>query len=119
FRNCIFFGSSRDELGLQDISGGSVPSLFDIRFENCILKVDRLFGQQDSLYADFFTSDFCADCINGTRNDTLFAAPNEDDYMLDSLSIAEGQARPLPGVNIDINNNERDPNEPDIGCFEY
>ena len=119
FRNCIFFGSSRDELNLNDISGGSVPSLFDIRFENCILKTDRLFEQQDSLYADFFTSDLCVDCINGTRDDPLFADSNEDNYRLDTLSIAEGQARPLPGLKIDIDNNERDPSEPDIGCFEY
>lgn len=119
FRNCIFFGSSRDELGLQDISGGSIPSLFDIQFENCILKADRLLGLQDSLYADFFTADDCINCINGTRNDTLFAAPNEDNYMLDTLSIAEGQAKPLPGVGIDLDNNERDPSSPDIGCFEY
>ena len=119
FRNCIFFGSSRDELDLNDISGGSVPGLFDIRFDHCILKAERLFEQQDSLYADFFNSALCVDCINGTRDDTLFAAPNEDDYMLDTLSIAEGQARPIPGVDIDINNNERDSNEPDMGCFEY
>jgi len=119
FRNCIFFGSARDELSFSDISGGQVPGLFDVQFSHCILKVDQLLEQQDSLYKDFLSSPDCINCINATREDTLFANPNEDNYLLDSLSIAEEQARPLPGISIDLNNNERDPMQPDIGCFEY
>jgi hypothetical protein len=117
FRNSIFFGSSRDELNLQDISGGEVPSFFDIQFEHCIVKLDQVLDQE--LYADFFESGICKNCINGTRDDTLFVSPSENAYYLDSLSIAEGMATPLPGITIDIDNNERDANMPDIGCCEY
>lgn len=119
FRNCIFFGTSRDELQFSDVSGGSVPQLFQVKFENCIVKVDQLLEQQEGLYANFLESDACINCINGERSDTLFADPNEDVYLLDSLSIAEGMARPLPVITTDLVGNERDPVTPDVGCFEY
>ncbi len=119
FRNSIFFGSSRDELRFSDISGGDAPFLFDVRFENCIVKVDQLLTQQDGLYAGFLESGDCSNCINASRDDALFAAPNEDNYLLDTLSVAEGMALPLPGITADLDNNQRDAQAPDIGCYEY
>lgn len=119
FRNCIFFGTSRDELQLSDISGGSVPQLFQVQLENCIVKVDQLLEQQDGLYANFLDSEACKNCINAERTDPLFADPNADVYLLDTLSVAEGMARPLPNITDDLAGNERDPIAPDIGCFEY
>ncbi len=119
FRNCIFFGSSRDELQFSDISAGTAPQLFQIKFEHCIIKVDQLLEQQEGLYANFLESEDCENCINAERTDTLFADPNGDVYYLDSLSIAEGSARPLPGISTDLDGNDRDAEAPDIGCFEY
>lgn len=118
FRNCIFFGSRRDEVGLSDLYGGQQPGAFDIGFQNCIVRVDELLEQQGGLYAGFLENQ-CATCINATRDDALFADPNEDDYHLDTLSIAEGMALPLPGIEIDLEGNRRDEAAPDIGCFEY
>lgn len=118
FRNCIFFGSRRDELGLSDLYGGQQPNAFDIKFENCIVRVDELLEQQDGLYAGFLENQ-CATCINATRDEALFADPNEDDYHLDTLSIAEGMALPIPGIGIDLEGNMRDGAAPDIGCYEY
>ncbi|MCB0558514.1 MAG: right-handed parallel beta-helix repeat-containing protein [Lewinellaceae bacterium] len=118
FRNCIFFGSRRDEVGLSDLYGGQQPSSFDIDFQNCIIRIDELLKQQDGLFADFLENQ-CATCINATRDDALFAAPNEDDYHLDTLSIAEGRALPISGIEIDLEGNMRDGAAPDIGCFEY
>jgi len=120
FENSIIFGSRRDEINLADISGGTDPSLFTVSFEDCIVKVDELLEQQDGLYADFFET-FCEPCINGESDDPLFVDPNEDDYYLDSLSIAIGQASPVAfpqPVTIDLENRERDPAAPDIGCYE-
>ncbi|MCO6493077.1 MAG: right-handed parallel beta-helix repeat-containing protein [Phaeodactylibacter sp.] len=118
FRNCIFFGSRRDEVSLSDLYAGQNPNAFDVEFRNCIVRVDRLLDQQDGLYADFFEKQ-CATCINATRDDALFADPNEDDYHLDTLSIAEGMALPIPGIETDLEGNMRDEAAPDIGCFEY
>ena len=117
FRNCIFFGSRRDEVSLSDIYGGQQPNAFDVEFQNCIVRVDELLTQQDGLYADFLENQ-CATCINATRDDALFAGPNEDDYHLDTLSIAEGMALPLTGIGIDLEGNMRDATAPDIGCYE-
>ena len=119
FRNCIFFGTSRDELQFADISGGTVPELFQVNFENCIVKVDQLLDQQDGLYANFLESEACKNCINGERTDPLFTDANGDVYTLDTLSIAEGMAGPIPGITTDLPGNDRDPVQPDIGCFEY
>ncbi len=118
FRNCIFFGSRSDEVGLSDLYGGQQPNAFDISFQNCIVRVDKLLEQQDGLYAGFFENQ-CATCINATRDDALFADPNEDDYHLDTLSVAEGMALPVPGIEIDLEGNMRDGAAPDIGCYEY
>jgi hypothetical protein len=118
FTNCIFFGSRADELQLSDLFGGQAPDFFDVRFLNCVVRVDRLLTQQSGLYASFFENQ-CATCIRGNRDDKLFANVNERDFRLDSLSIALGQALPLPGIPIDLEGKMRDPLMPDVGCYEY
>ena len=42
--------------------------------------------------------DFCRDCIVVQNSDALFFDPGDDDYHLDTLSIAEGKALSLPVV---------------------
>lgn len=115
FYNCIVFGSRRDEVNLADFSGGQT-GFFSYHFENCIVRVDELLDEE-SPYKDFL--DNCNNCINGVFSDTLFFDVNEDDYHLDTLSIAEEMAIPLNGIGIDLEGNERDMQNPDIGCFEY
>ncbi len=123
FYNCIFFGSRRDQLQLSDITSRQTPDMFKVNFQNCVVRVDDLLDQQNNLYADFFET-LCTACINGVREDKLFKDLNEDDYHLDSLSIAIERATPVrpPDFNIlisnDLENNTRDTERPDIGCFE-
>lgn len=120
FRNCIFFGTRRDEIILNDFNAGEDNRLFNPFFQNCVVKVDELLSQSDSLYADFFETR-CRDCLNATRDSILFTSPNEDIYTLDSLSIAEGQGIPIRFPNpivTDIDGTLRDTEMPDIGCFE-
>lgn len=120
FINCILFGSRRDQLILSDISQGQSPALFNVQFQNCIVRVDELLKEQNGLYKDFLGKQ-CLSCINGNGQDKLFKNPNDDDYRLDSLSIAEGKAIPvdLPRpVFIDLEGKQRDTNNPDIGCYE-
>jgi hypothetical protein len=38
---------------------------------------------------------------------------------LDTLSIAEMKAFPIPNITSDILGRGRDAQKPDIGCFEY
>lgn len=120
FKNSIIFGSQNDEIELADARGGENPAQFNIKFEDCIVKVRDLLTVGDGLYADFFEKQ-CEPCINGDRNDALFVDANEDDYRLDSLSIAEGMAKPIDfprPINIDLEGKPRDAQTPDIGCYE-
>lgn len=117
FRNSIFFGSQRDEITLDDGFDGEQADMFNIQFQDCIVRVDDLLEADEGAYSNFFVEQ-CSPCINGERNDILFVGPNEDDYHLDSLSIAIDVAASLPGIMTDLENNTRD-TSPDIGCYEY
>jgi hypothetical protein len=114
FENCILFGSRRDELEFADISGGQL-GWFNISFENCVVRVEELLEQQDGLYFNFFNEQ-CDNCLNGDRETILFVDANGDDYHLDSLSVADGFAKPN-AIQFDIEGNERDPVMPDAGLF--
>lgn len=112
FKNSIIFGSRSDEIELTNFP----ESAFDYNFENCIVKVDDLVGEDDT--PDFF--DNCIPCQPGAgeTNVVLFKDPSEDDYNLDSLSIADGFGTPIARVTTDILGVTRDASTPDAGCFE-
>lgn len=112
FQNSIIFGSRRDEISLFKVPEADL----NYQFENCIVRVDEL-DDEGGNYVDFF--DNCDPCINATNTDVVFFAVDEDDYHLDTLSIAEGQAMVIPSIQFDLDGEERDPSNPDIGCFEY
>lgn len=116
FRNCIFFGSRRDEIILSDASERTDPSLFQLNMQNCVVKVDELLTNNNGRYANFFDT-YCIDCVNGDRDDALFLAQSEDDYHLDTLSIARGLAIPITGLTEDLEGTPRDA-DPDAGCYE-
>jgi hypothetical protein len=114
FRNSLIYGSSRDVIALIDGVGEQDPSFFKYRFENCVVKVNELLDERG--HPDFF--DFCDPCLNGERNELVFIDPDEKDYHLDSLSIALEQAKPILAISKDIDGNDRDPERPDVGCYE-
>lgn len=115
WKNSIIFGSRQDELDLFDVVGDQAPGFFNYNFENCIVKIDELTDEER--YANFF--DFCNPCINGTSNDVLFLNVEEDDYHLDTLSIAEQQAMSILEIPMDLDGVARDAATPDIGCYEF
>ena len=90
--------------------------MFDVRFENCVVRSERLLTDNDGLYANFFES-YCQNCVNGASQDPLFVSTEEDDYHLDTLSIAINVGAPLSGLEIDLDGVTRDAT-PDAGCFE-
>lgn len=116
FRNCIFFGSRRDQVLLADYTGRSDPNLFDVSFQNCVVRTERLLTDNSGLYADFFDT-YCRDCVNGNSQDRLFLNLEEDDYHLDTLSIAKDVGVPLSGLELDLDGVSRD-DRPDAGCYE-
>ena len=112
FKNSIIYGSRSDEIDLIDFGDTS----FDYNFENCVVRVDDLLDEDST--PDFFYN--CTPCIpgRGESNVVLFKDPSENDFTLDSLSIADGYAEPLFNLNTDILGVMRDGSMPDAGCFE-
>ncbi|MBK8565079.1 MAG: right-handed parallel beta-helix repeat-containing protein [Saprospiraceae bacterium] len=115
FTNCILYGSKRDEITISDFTDGN-DFYLQYAFDHCIIRVDDLLDP-DTGFPDFF--DHCNACLTPTSQEALFADVNEDDYYLDTLSVAERMAVPLPGILLDLVGTERDAATPDIGCFEY
>lgn len=117
FRNSIIYGSLRDEILLVDFTGnqGADRFAFNYQLEDCIVREDELDDPEEG-FPDFY--DYCA-CINAQPNEAIFASVNEDDYHLDTLSIAEEKGVPLNGISFDLEGNGRDMQKPDLGCFEY
>ncbi|HFC00091.1 MAG TPA: hypothetical protein ENJ53_04735 [Phaeodactylibacter sp.] len=121
FKNSIIFGSKKDEISMFDGDGcdEGLPSPIIYTFENCIVRVDELVNNpDDTRFSDFFQ--FCDPCQNADNNDAVFLNPNEDDYHLDTLSIAEMKAETV-SVTVDLDGNMRGENgeAPDEGCYEY
>ncbi len=120
FVNSIIVGSQNDELETSDISDRKNPALFNVQFQDCIVRVDDLLRNLNGQYADFFEA-FCKPCVNATRNDKLFVDENEGKFQLDSLSIADGKAKPVfspRSITIDLEGKNRSATAPDIGAYE-
>ena len=118
FNNCIISGSRNDELVMSDFFGGNSFFDFNIQFDHCIVQVKDMLDPIEGAYPNFFEN-FTTDCINTVYGDTLFVSINENDYQLDTLSIAEEAAKVINGISLDLLNRPRDATNPDIGCFEY
>lgn len=115
FTNCIIFGSKRDEISIADFEPGNSFYL-NYELDHCIVRVDELLDPETG-FPDFF--DHCNACLTPSTQDALFVDTGEDNYQLDTLSVAEQMAVPVPGISIDLIGKERDPVKPDIGCYEY
>jgi hypothetical protein len=114
FSNCIFAGNDSDEIFPIDWTNGEEPDLFNYSFRNCAVTVDEILDPD--LFPNFF--DNCEDCISLTFNDTLFLDIDNDDFSLDTMSIAIDKGFFDGWVTDDILDNSRD-NMPDLGCFEF
>lgn len=114
FSNCIFAGNERDEIFPIDWTDGQEPDFFNYQFTNCAVTVDEIL--EPELFPNFF--DNCENCFNLTSSDTLFLDIDNDDYSLDTMSIAIDKGLFNGLVNEDILDNSRD-NMPDLGCFEF
>jgi len=120
FNNSIIYGSRRDEVDLLNLDecDENQSSPLNYKFKNCIVRVDEL--TMNERYEDFFQH--CDPCQNADGNSAVFFDPNEDNYHLDTLSIAEnkGVILTVAGVDLslDLDGVSRD-GQPDEGCYEY
>lgn len=109
--NSILVGSGNDEISLIEIEDTD----FNYEFKNCIVKVDEILMMDQ--YPDFLTD--CENCISYDRSEALFFDANEEDFHLDTLSIAEERGTFNPDYPFDLDGVIRDIEKPDIGCYEY
>lgn len=114
--NCIFFGSRKDEIIIQDATEGMDPAFFQLNMDHCLVKVDELLTRNNGEYSNFFST-FCLNCINGDQSDALFLDRPEDDYHLDTLSIAQNRGIVLAAFPFDLEGTAHD-DMPDLGCYE-
>lgn len=116
-RNSIISGSRGSELILVDIFGENSPAEFDVRIDNSVVRTDQNFlDAQDGLFSDFYER-MCQGCYNLNFSDLLFQSIQEDDYQLDSLSVARNLALPIDIVTDQLGV-ARDASTPDAGAFE-
>ncbi len=116
-RNSIIYGSLRDEIAIIDFTGaqGADRLALNYNFENCLIRADEINDLEMGIPTFF---DYC-DCFNANPSDAIFVSINEDDYHLDTLSVAEQKAMPINGITLDLDGNDRDAVTPDLGCYEY
>ena len=108
--NSIIAGSNDDEITFIDATEGDIPEAFDISLNHVFLTID----QQREV---FNYSESCDICIEDTGS-PIFVDESEDNYQLDSLSLARDQGVFLTDLPVDLNNQVRDMMNPDLGCFE-
>ena len=108
--NSIIVGSSRDEILIDEYEGADAFTV-DYTINNTMIRIDELLES----IPDFF--DNCNNCINFNGNDILFVDVNENNFELDSLSIAERKSILINGITDDLLGRMRS-NQPDLGCYE-
>jgi len=109
FTNSIIMGSNDDEVDLQDATDGAEPDQYNVFFDHTLLRITAEFDLPEG------------SCINCIRHldEPVFLNENQDDYSLDTSSIAIRQGRHIPSISQDILGILRNLEQPDLGCFEF
>jgi Right handed beta helix region len=114
--NCVVYGSREDQIELSDATK-DITTDFNFSFKNCVVRVKELATTKGG-FPNFLTTN-CVDCINAPTTAKLFRKPSIGDFHLDTLSVAEQKAFPIPAITTDLDRKARDLQKPDIGCFEF
>ncbi len=113
--NGVIYGSREDQINLNDATT-TITTDFNFSFKNCVVRVKELLTKEG--FPNFLTAN-CTDCINAPTTAKLFRKPSIGDFHLDTLSVAEQKALPIPAITTDLDRKARDLQKPDIGCFEF
>ena len=114
--NSILSGSRADEVLFVDGTERMDPQFFDVTITNSVVRVDELLTASMGRYGDFFET-ICSGCYNLIPRDLLYISIDEDDYHLDSLSVAKDLGIILPGLELDLDGILREV-AADAGAFE-
>ena len=115
FVNSIIAGSGRDQVQIIDVTQDN-SGFMNFEFDHTLLRVFQLLRQER--YENFLED--CNNCRNFELVEPVFKSVPDNDFRLDSLSIARGFARPLPNITtIDLDGHPRDSEEPDAGALEW
>jgi hypothetical protein len=113
FGNCIITGNQVDEIELLELGGTE----FNFNFDQCLVNWDKE-KYEDMEYELSFTN-----CIE--NEDAKFIDPNQNNFELDTLSVAIDAAswsiinNWVPSITLDIKGASRLTNGlPDMGAFE-
>ncbi|THH40722.1 right-handed parallel beta-helix repeat-containing protein [Neolewinella litorea] len=118
-RNSIISGSRSGELALTDAFEGEQDGFFSLEITNSVVRTDADFLRSNGgLFADFYT-EYCRGCYNLQPGDPLYVSVSDDDYHLDSLSVARHLGEFLPALPVDLEGRDRDTVTPDAGALEW
>lgn len=109
FQNSIIMGSNDDEININDISEGMDPELFSLSLDHTLLKVLE--------QTDFYPESACINCIEQV-DEVVFVDEFDDDFRLDTMSIARDRGLFIEDLPVDLVGAIRDMEMPDLGCFE-
>lgn len=109
FTNSIIMGSNDDEIEVLDISDGADPELLQLRLDHTLLRVLET--------KENYPESSCQNCFEYMEG-SVFRDEANANFRLDSMSIALDVGRPLQEVDVDITGSPRDPESPDLGCYE-
>ena len=117
--NSIISGKP-DEIKLSDIDPND-PNDFNYSFAHTLLRVEKLVQplnqEKGGGFTDFFKN-HTLNCDSLTTNAKIYRNINENNYRLDSASVALKKAKPLTEVPDDIDGNNRDTEKPNAGAYE-
>ena len=112
--NSIMVGSSTDEVWMVN-AGMPTEDVWTVEMFNSVVVVDDLLDEDN--FPDFFES-VCLQCVEYQLSDLLFEDFNNNDFHLDSLSIAQQIGKPLIDISDDLEGKVRHAQTPDAGCYE-
>lgn len=111
FINTIIYGTSEEEMALEEDN----TAAFNVLFDHCLLKT-KLNTSNASRFVDLVLNP--ADItVDGASKDAIFDDAKNQKFSLfeGSVAINKGKLTPLP---IDITDKPRDA-QPDLGAFEF
>ncbi len=111
FINSIIAGSNEDEILVADIFEGAEPDLFNVTLDHTLVRID-----ETRMRFDFTGS--CANCVEWTT-EALFLDPDNRRFSLDTMSVARSAGTAIPDLSLDLFDNQRDNQSPDLGCIEF
>lgn len=111
FVNCLIYGNQEDMINLA--AEANAPFVY--KLEQTVVRVKKLL--EVPAFANFFS--FCAPCDNTDSRSKVFRDALEQNFQLDTLSVAENKALFLPDLSSDLDGAPRTPGTTDAGCYEF